>query len=163
MAAGRAKFDVAAWCGLPLVRRAYLALVIGLAVFIVTLILLREPFRGYLAEIHISGPAMAGLDLDDATRWLKAADARVAVAINGGGTSPRRLIRITYVAARPSVGEQRLDELADRWLYQYLPERLQAYRHAALAELRTAVTQARQREDAARQRLEELRQAQLAR
>src|SRR5262249_30421778 len=107
MSDSRAKFDVSAWCGLPLVRRAYLALVVGLAVFIVTLVLLREPFHGYLAEIHISGPVTAGLDLDDAARWLKAADSHVAVAANGGGnTSPRRLIRITYVAARPSVGEQ---------------------------------------------------------
>src|SRR5262245_19266759 len=162
MSESRASFDVAAWCGSPVVRRAYTALVAGLAVFIVTLVLLREPFRGYLAEIHITGPAAAGLDLEDAARWLKAADPHVAVVANGSGSSQRRLIRMTYVAPRPTAGEQRLDELADRWLYQYLPERLQAYRHTALADLRTVVTQARLREDAARERLEELRQEQLA-
>jgi hypothetical protein len=162
MSANRPSFDVAAWCGLPLVRRAYMALVVGLAVFIVTLVLLREPFRGYLAEIHISGPAAGGLNLDDAAKWLKEADPQVGVVANSGGSSPRQLIRVTFVAPRPTPGLERLDELADRWLYQYLPERLQAYRHTVLGELRTAVNTAREREDAVRQRLDELRQQQLA-
>src|SRR5262245_57862487 len=102
MSESRASFDVGAWCGLPLVRRVYTALVVGLALFILMLVLLREPFRGYLAEIHISGPAAAGLDLDDATRWLKAADPHVAAVAAGSGSSPRRLIRMTYVASRPT-------------------------------------------------------------
>ena len=162
MSANRPSFDVAAWCGLPLVRRAYMALVVGLAVFIVTLVLLREPFRGYLAEIHISGPAAGGLNLEDAAKWLKEADPHVAVVANSGGSSPRQLIRVTFVAPRPTPGLERLDELADRWLYQYLPERLQAYRHTVLGELRNAVNTAREREDSVRQRLDELRQQQLA-
>jgi hypothetical protein len=55
----------------------------------------------------------------------------------------------------------RVEQLAQRWLYQYLPDRLQAYRQSALTQLRAATTSARQQEDAAHERLEVLRQEQL--
>src|SRR3954470_10746782 len=163
MSASRANFNAAAFCALPLVRRAYQALVVGLAVFLLTLVALRDPFRGYLAEIHLTGPATEGLDLDVATAWLRRADSQVAaVGIPAGEISPKSEIRITHIALRPATAITRLDELAERWLYQYLPEQLQSYRRTALAELRNAVAAARAREDAGRERLESLRQNQMA-
>ena len=54
------KFDAAAICALPLARRAYMGLVTGLAVFIVTLVLLREPFRGYLTEVRLADRRLKG-------------------------------------------------------------------------------------------------------
>jgi len=163
MSANRTPLAPHAFCALPLVRRAYIALVAGVAAFIVTLIALREPFRGYLAEVHIAGPPTPGLDLADATRWLKQTDSRIAaVATPAGEISPRTLIRMTYVAPLPSPATARLDDLAARWLYQYLPDRLQSYRRAALAELRAAASASHQREDAANERVELLRQQQIA-
>jgi len=157
------KFDAAAICALPFARRAYMALVTGLAVFIVTLVVLREPFRGYLTEVRLSGPAVEGLDLDDAMAWLKQADSRtVIVATAAGQRSPRSQIRMTYLAPLPTPAISRLDELATRWLYQYLPERLNAFRHAELADLRSALAAARAGEDAAQSEVESLRQRQLA-
>ncbi len=148
---------------LPLVRRLHQSLAVGLAVFMLTLVILREPFRGYLAEVHISGPATAGLDLDDATQWLKRVEPHLAtVATPAGEISAKAEIRATYVGPHPRPALLHLDDLADRWLYQYLPDRLQAYRHGALNTLRAAVADARQREDDAHARLEELRQQQLA-
>ena len=159
----RTNLDPAAFCALPLVRRAYMALVGGLAVFIATLVVLREPFRGYLAEVRIGGPAIQGLDLREATSWLQQADAQaVVIATAASARSPHSQIRMTYLAPRPTPALNRLDELALRWLYQYLPQRLSAFRHGELADLRAAVNAARGREDAASNDLETLRQRQLA-
>ena len=159
----QAKFDPAGFCSRPLVRRVYLALVAALAVFLTTLTLLREPFRGYLAEVHIVGPKAQGLDLEDAARWLKRSEPTAAVLTGGHTASGRSQIRMTYLAPRPNAARLRLDDLATRWLYQYLPEQLQDFRRQALSTTRDAIAAARDREDAARTRVEELRQQQLAR
>jgi hypothetical protein len=156
------QLDAAGFCGRPLVRRVYKGLVVGVAVFLGTLVVLREPFRGYLAEVRVSGPATAGLDLEEGVRWIKEIDPRAAVVASAAGEiSTRSQIRMTYVARQSGSARARLDELAARWLCQYLPERLTAYRREVLAELRGAVASAREREDAARERLDELRQEQL--
>src|SRR5437868_6928008 len=148
---------------LPLVRRLHQALAVGLAVFMLTLVVLREPFHGYLAEMQISGPSTAGLDLDEAVQWLKKVEPHLAaVATPAGEISAKCEIRATYVGPHPRQALSHLDELADRWLYQYLPDRLQAYRHGTLAGLRTAVTEARQREDAFQESPESLRQNHVA-
>jgi hypothetical protein len=164
MSTPRATFDPVAFCARPLVRRVYLALTAALAVFIATLTFLREPFRGYLAEVQIVGPVTRGLDLSDAARWLKHTEP-AAVVLTGSATGPRprSRVRMTYLAARPAAARLRLDDLTTRWLYQYLPEQLQAIRRESLAETRTAVSAARDREDTARTRVEVLRQQQLAR
>ena len=70
---------------LPLVRRLHQALAVGLAMFMLTLVVLREPFHGYLAEIQISGPSTAGLNLDDAVHWLKKAEPHLAVIATPAG------------------------------------------------------------------------------
>ena len=162
MLGSRISFDLHAFCALPLVRRIYQALVVGLAVFIVTLVVLRQPFRGYLAEVRISGPVMEGLDLAAAANWLKQTDSKIAVVTSRGKDSAGRgQIRATYIASRASAATRRLDELAERWLYQYLPNRLMAYRQSALAEMRGLAQAAREREDDLRARLEAARQMQL--
>src|SRR5437667_272481 len=152
MSPGRFSFDLHSLWELSLVRRLHQSLAVALAVFMLTLVVLREPFHGYLAEVHISGPSTAGLDLDDAVQWLKKAEPHLAVvATPAGEISAKCEIRATYVAPHPKQTLLHLDELADRWLYQYLPDRLQAYRHRTLGSLRTAVAEARQREDAAQE------------
>src|SRR5262245_14129960 len=157
------RIDIASIVELPLVQRLHQALAVGLAVFMLTLVVLREPFQGYLAQVHISGPATVGLDLDEAVKWLKAVEPRLAaVATPAGEISAKAEIRATYVAPHPRQAISHLDELADRWLYQYLPDRLQVYRRGILASLRTAVTDSRQREDALQERLDLLRQRQVA-
>jgi hypothetical protein len=163
MSSSRVSFDPHAFCALPLVRRAYQASVVALAIFFLTLVALREPFRGYLGEVQISGPATEGLDLEAAVSWLRSVDPEVAaVGTPAGEISAKSQIRVTYVALKPAAALEHLDELAERWLYQYLPDRLQAHRRSALAALRSAVQAAREREDAAQQRLEALRQQELA-
>lgn len=147
----------------PLVRRLHQALAVGLALFMLTLVVLHERFQGYLAEVHLSGPSTAGLDLDDAVQWLKKTQPHLAaVATPAGEISAKCEIRATHVAQHPKQALLQLDDLADRWLYQYLPDRLQAYRHATLGSLRSTVTDARQREDVLQERLESLRQRQVA-
>lgn len=163
MSASRSTFDAAGLCQRPLVRRGYCALVVGLAVFLVTLVILREPFHGYLAEVRMEGPAVAGLDLDSARDWLKAADGQVVVVpVATTGNRPQAAIRMTYLAPRAGEATSRLDNLAGRWLAQYLPDRLQAERRARVRETRQIVAAARQREDAARLAVDRLRQQQLA-
>jgi hypothetical protein len=155
--------NLAAIGDLPLVQRLHQALAVGLAIFMLTLVVLREPFHGYLAEVQISGPSTAGLNLDEAVQWLKKVEPHLAaVATPAGEISAKCELRATYVGPHPRQALSHLDELADRWLYQYLPDRLQAYRHGTLASLRTAVNEARQREDALQEQLESLRQRQVA-
>jgi hypothetical protein len=158
----RVTFDLHALCALPLVRRAYCGLVAALAAFLATLVLLREPFRGYLAEVRLAGPHTAGLDLNEATNWLKQADRNVAVIADARGGAGRAELRMTFVSLQPSQATARLDELAARWLYQYLPDRLLLYRRAALADLRASAAAAHRHEDAAHERLERLRQQQIS-
>jgi hypothetical protein len=164
MSQSRASFDPVAFCARPLIRRVYMALAAGLAVFIATLAILREPFRGYLAEVQIVGPTAQGLDLNDAARWLKRTEPTAAILTGPlQGPIPRSRLRMTYLAPRPQAARLRLDDLATRWLYQYLPEHLQAHRRQVLSQSRNAVSTARDREDVVRTRVEELRQQQLAR
>src|SRR6187200_2121628 len=156
-------FDVPALCALPLFRRCYQAVVAGLSVFILTLVVWRESFRGYLAEVHLSGPPAEGIDLTNAVNWIKQTDKRVAAVATAAGTiSTKPQIRATFLASRPYMATDHLDGLAERFLFQYLPDRLQNYRHTELAELRNVAQAAREREDAARLSLESLRQRQLA-
>src|SRR4029079_10253172 len=156
-----ARFKFGSIGDLPLVRRLHQALAVGLAVFMLTLVVLREPFHGYLAEVKISGPSTAGLDFDETVQWLNPIEPHLAaVATPAGEVSAKCEIRATYVATHPRQAISHLDELADQWLYQYLPDRLQTFRRGTLASLRKAVNEARQREDAAQERLEGLRQRQ---
>lgn len=144
-------------------RRMYKTLVTALAVFIATLAIVRVPFRGYLTEVQLAGPRLAGFDLEQATRWVKQVDSHVAVVANPPGElAPRSQIRMTFVGPLPAPATSHLNDLAARLLCQYLPDQLSAYRRAALNELRSASLGSREAEDAARARLDELRQQQLA-
>src|SRR5262245_42873394 len=97
----RKEFAAVAFCALPVVRRSYQSAVAGLAVFILALVLWREPFRGYLAEVHLTGPQVEGIDLAAAVVWIKQADKRVAaVATAAGEISTKPQIRATFVGNR---------------------------------------------------------------
>ncbi|HEY2411222.1 MAG TPA: hypothetical protein VGI40_03220 [Pirellulaceae bacterium] len=150
-------------CALPVVRRSYQAVVAGLAVFILALVVWREPFKGYLAEVHLSGPQVEGIDLTAAVGWIKQADKHVAaVATAAGEISTKPQIRATFVGNQAHAATNHLDSLAEKFLFQYLPDQLQGYRHATLNELRNAAQAAHEREDRAHLALESLRQRQLA-
>src|SRR4051812_49724960 len=79
------EFVAAELCALPVVRRSYQSVVAGLAVFILALVLWREPFRGYLAEVHLSGPQVEGIDFAAAVGWIKQADKHVAAGWGPAG------------------------------------------------------------------------------
>jgi hypothetical protein len=163
MSTAQVTIEAVEFCARPFVRRLYTTLVVALAVFLVTLVAFKQPFRGYLAEVRLAGPVAEGLDLEEAAVWVKKIDAKVAAVSNRPSATPGKAqLRITYIAMQPQSAAARVEELAERWLYQYLPDRLQTYRQSALAELRAAASAARQREDQARQQLEVLRQTQLA-
>src|SRR6478736_10532570 len=133
----RKEFAAAAFCALPVVKRSYQGVVAGLAVFILALVVWREPFRGYLAEVHLSGPQVEGMDLTAAVGWIKQADKHVAaVATAAGEISTKPQIRATFVGLRPHAATDHLDSLAEKFLFQFLPEQLQGFRHATLVELR---------------------------
>jgi hypothetical protein len=162
MSTSNATLESVELCARPLARRLYKTVVVGLAVFLVTLIAFKQDFRGYLAEARLSGPVLEGLDLNAATEWIKNHDSNVAAVANRPAANPGKAqLRITYIAMQPQVASARVEELAERWLYQYLPDRLQAYRQEALAEHRKIANAARQREDEARHQLDVLRQTQL--
>jgi hypothetical protein len=157
------EFAAAELCALPVVRKSYQAVVAGLAVFILALVVCREPFHGYLAEVHLSGPQVEGIDLAAAVGWIKQSDKHVAaVATAAGEISTKPQIRATFVGSQAHAATTHLDSLAEKFLFQYLPEQLQGYRHATLSELRNAAQTAHEREDRAHLALESLRQRQLA-
>src|SRR5262249_52500216 len=107
--------------------------------------------------------ATAGLDLDEAVLWLKKAEPHLAAgAAPAGEISAKSGIRATYVGPHPRPALLHLDELAGQWLYQYLPDRLARRAHAGVMKVRTGVNEARKREDVAQERLEGLRQRQIA-
>src|SRR5688572_23055149 len=123
-------------CGLPLARRIYKAVVVAIAVFIGTLAIVRVPFRGYLTEVQVAGPPLAGLNLEQATNWLKTVDSHVAVvAAPPSELSPHSQIRITFVGPLPTPAMSHLNDLAARLLCQYFPDQLSTHRRTALADL----------------------------
>ena len=162
MSTAQATIEAVELCARPFARRIYQAVVVGLAIFLLTLVAFKQDFRGYLAEIRLTGPVMEGLNLDEAADWVKKLDDSVAAVANRPASTPGRAqLRITFIAMQPHEAASRVEDLAERWLYQYLPARLQAFRQSALADLRSVATAAHHREDQARQQLEVLRQTQL--
>lgn len=163
MSGPRTSMDAAALCGLPVVRRIYCGLVVGLAVFFVSLVALREPFRGYLGEVRVAGPVPQGLDLEAGAAWLRQSEPRAAIVVTAPDEMrPRGQLRMTLLSLRPEPALERLKELSTQWLGHFLPAQIQEYRRGELAELKAAASIARDQEDQARQTVEGLRQEQLA-
>lgn len=141
--------------------RGYAALIVGLAVFLIAMILFRVPFRGYLVEARLAGPS-GEVDLRHARVWLTAAgeSAKMQVAVASEGDHAE--IRLQTVQERNTDARQRLDQLSRRFLMSYVPRQQASRREGRLAELQSALRLSKQEEDAARDRLELVRR-QLAR
>ena len=104
-----------------------------------------KPFRGY-HEGFDHGPADRGARPRSCGELAEADRPECGCGFHEHrGSSAKALIRATFVDQRPTQAMSHLDELAERWLYQYLPNHLLAYRHASLAGLRTASQAARER------------------
>lgn len=142
--------------------RGYAALIVGLAIFLIAMILFRVPFRGYLVEARLAGPS-GEVDLQHARVWLTAAgeSAKVQVAV-ASPEGEHAEIRLQTVQQRSTDAQQRLDQLSRRFLTSYIPRQQATRREGRLAELQSALRLAKQEEDAARDRLELVRR-QLAR
>ena len=146
----------------PLVRRAHKAVIVGLAIFFAVIIPLGEPFRGYQAEVRVSGPSSEAIDAERLREWIRQTDpsAAVAVATRTSGAS-RVEIRIGRVCSRLAAATQTLDNLARQLLVEELPSQHAVHRQAILALLQSDLQAARDVEDALRSRAQELREAQL--
>ena len=152
------------WLARPVVRRLYATLVTALAVFLVTILLVREPFRGYLAVARISGLESEALPLDHARQWLATAspvDVKVvAVADNG---RPRRLVlSVEHVGQRSVRATAPLNIVTHRFVHEYVPQRIEAHRQATIGRLQSKLEAARDRENQRRDLVNDLRQRQLA-
>jgi hypothetical protein len=147
----------------PLVRRAHKSTIVGLAIFFAVIIPLGEPFRGYQAEVRVSGPSSDAIDAERLREWIGQTDpsAAVAVATRTSGAS-RVEIRIGRVCTRLAVATQTLDDLARRLLTEELPAQHSAHRQATLAALQSDLQIARETEETLRSHVAELRESQLA-
>jgi hypothetical protein len=147
----------------PLVRRAHKAVIVGLAIFFAVIIPLGEPFRGYQAEVRVSGPSSDAINGDRLREWIRETDptAAVAVATRSSGAS-RIEIRIGRVCSRLAAATRTLDDLARQLLVEELPAQHAAHRQAALSALQSDLQIARETEDVLRSRAQELRDAHLA-
>jgi hypothetical protein len=147
----------------PLVRRAHKAVIVGLAIFFAVIIPLGEPFRGYQAEVRVSGPSSEAIDADRLREWIRQTDESAAVAVATRTTGASRIeIRIGRVCSRLAAATQTLDDLARRLLVEELPAQHAVHRQRSLSVLQTNLRAARNAEDALRSRAQELREVQLA-
>lgn len=147
----------------PVVRRAHKSVIVGLAIFFAVIIALGEPFRGYQAEVRVSGPAGDSIDRTQVVNWIQQADPQAAVAVATQTSGASRVeFRIGRVATRLTSGTQALDDLARRLLVEELPAQHAAYRQRTLAGLQDDLQLAREEENALRSRAADLREKQLA-
>jgi hypothetical protein len=147
----------------PVVRRAHKAVIVGLAIFFAVIIPLGEPFRGYQAEVRVSGPNSEAIDDARLRDWIQRTDPRAAVAVATRTSGASRIeIRIGRVCTRLAAATQTLDDLARRLLVEELPAQHALHRRSALAVLQSDLQMAREAEDNLRSRVQELRDAHLA-
>ncbi|MDX1944953.1 MAG: hypothetical protein SFU86_06065 [Pirellulaceae bacterium] len=145
-------------------RRGYRGLVVALAAFLLAITLLRQPFRGYLAEVRITGHAGEEVDLASARAWLAAAADGMSVQLVRSPLYPGDCeLQVQRLARRLPDANTELNNLARRFLENYLPQQLADYRQARLSRLQSELAAARDAEDTQRIRVEELRSKQLAR
>jgi len=147
----------------PLVRRLHKSVIVGLAIFFAVIIALGEPFRGYQAEVRLSGPTSDAIDADRVRDWITRTDSRAAVAIARQTSGNARVeIRVGRVAARLTSATEALDHLARKLLTEELPQQHAAHRQRVLASVQADLAAAREAEDALRSRAAERREEQLA-
>lgn len=147
----------------PLVRRLHKSVIVGLAIFFAVIIALGEPFRGYQAEVRLSGPTSEAIDADRLRDWITQSDSQAAVAIARQTSGNARVeIRVGRVATRLTSATQALDELARKLLTEELPQQHAAHRQTVLASVQEDLQAAREAEEALRSRTAELREQQLA-
>jgi hypothetical protein len=169
MTASRRPPRAAGKCPLPFLHRAYQAAVVGIAVFFAAMILLREPFRGYQAEVRLQGRAAAAFDADALRAWLRGVDAKAAVAVSGGNADRPLEIRIGRVAPRLPEARSTLDRLGRRVLVEYLPQVHSDHRRGTIEQLQQDLNAASAAEEsliarsrALTQQQEEQRRAEIA-
>ncbi len=136
--------------------RAYATLVVALAAFLASMVVLRVPFRGYLIEGRISGRLGDGLDLAAVQAWLKSAAPGVHVRVDATA-SGRCDVVLQQVAPRASDAQIAIDRVTRQFAEQFVAQRREASRQARLARLQAEVQTARDTEDAIRARLDQLR------
>jgi hypothetical protein len=139
--------------------RLYATLVVALAAFLASMVVLRVPFRGYLIEARLTGRLGDGLDPRAVESWLKAAAPGVHVRVQ---TAASGHCDVTMQQIAPRAGEAQItvDRVARQFAEHYVAERREAARQARLASLQAELQTARGTEDAIRARLDELRQEQ---
>ena len=143
----------------PASIRGYATLVVALAAFLASMVVLRVPFRGYLIEARLSGRLGDGLDKSAVESWLKTAAPGVQVRVEAED-SGRCDVVLQQIAPRAGETQIAIDRVARQFAEQYVAERREAARQAKLGRLQAELQTARDTEDAIRTRLDELRQEQ---
>jgi hypothetical protein len=140
--------------------RGYATLVVALAAFLASMVVLRVPFRGYLIEARLSGRLGDGLDQPAVEAWLKTAAPGVQVRVDAEA-SGRCDVILQQVAPRAGEAQIAIDRVTRQFAEQYVAQRHEATRQVRLARLQAELQTARDTEDALRTRLDELREQQL--
>lgn len=149
------------FCSRPLARRAYMAVAVGVAAFLVVQIALREPFRGYQTEVRLTGTASAAMDAEALRKWIKDTDPKAAVAISGGTSSrPQMVVRVGRIGARLPATRTNLETVARRVLIEHLPQAEAAHREGVVAHLERELQLARDVEERLVRRARELAERQ---
>jgi hypothetical protein len=148
-------------CGRPVASRGYATLVAALAAFLLSMVVLRVPFRGYLIEARLAGRLSDGLNASAVEAWLKAAAPGVTIRVRaqpGGGCQ----VVMQQIAPRADDTRFAIDRVARQFAEQYVVHRHETARQVKLARLQAELRAARDMEDDVRLLVEELRAVQLA-
>jgi hypothetical protein len=133
-----------------------------LAAFLLSMVVLRVPFRGYLIEARLAGRLSDGLNASAVEAWLKAAAPDVTIRVQaepGGGCR----VVMQQIAPRADDARIAIDRVARQFAEQYVVHRHETARQVKLSRLQAELRAAREMEDNVRLRVDELRSAQLAR
>ena len=140
--------------------RTYATLIVALAAFLASMVVLRVPFRGYLIEARLSGRLGDGLDAAGIASWFKTAAPGVSVRVDAAESGHCDAI-LQQIAPRAGETQIAINRVARQFAEHYVAERREAVRQARLARLQAELQTARDTEDAVRSRLDELRQGQM--
>jgi hypothetical protein len=134
--------------------RAYATLVVALAAFLASMVVLRVPFRGYLIEGRLSGRLGDGLDRPAVEAWLTSAAPGVHVRVDAG-EGGRCEVVLQQVAPRAGETQIAIDRVTRQFAEQFVTQRREASRQARLSRLQAEVQSARDTEDAIRASLDQ--------
>lgn len=145
----------------PPVQRGYATLAVALAAFLVAMVVLRVPFRGYLVEGRVIGCLDAAVSEEELRQFLGESAGGLGTRID---VRPSGCCEVVFqqLALQAGDAQAAVDRASRRVAEQFVAQRREADRQVRLARYQAQLRTARDAEDALQLRLDQLRQQQLA-